>query len=105
MWVFASNGFVSIVEDYEQAGNLLCRSRARQHLAALFPGHRITTTPLRDYRFRVSVPREEATKIIADLVAGIDYNNFKDSIPDDAYHDACSGVWREMYSYQRRQPK
>ena len=103
MWIFASEGFISIVEDYEQPGNLLCRARSKNHLEAIFPGEAVKVTPVRDYRFRVSVPRAAAVKVVTDLASGIDYNNFKDSIPDDVYHDACSEVWGVMYKYQRGQ--
>ena len=103
MWIFTSKGFVSIVNDYERPGNLLCRARAKKHLEELFPGETITTTPKRDYRFRVSVPREVAVRIIANQVENITYNNFKNSIPEHDYHEACSDVWGVMYKYQREQ--
>lgn len=103
MWIFTSVGMVSIVSDYEKEGNLLVRARAKKHLALLFPKEKIETTPLRDYRFRVSVPKAQAAKLMTDMVNDIDYHNFKDSIEDDVYHDACSDIWGVMFHYQRGQ--
>lgn len=103
MWIFTSQGFLSMVADYEQPGHLLVRARNRKHLTALFPGIKVTTTPARDYRFRISVPQAEAVRLVAAQVEGISYHNFKNSIPDSGYHDACSDVWGVMYDYQRRQ--
>ena len=30
------------------------------------------------------------------------YDNFKNSIPDDDYHDVCLDVWRTMWAYGNR---
>ncbi len=100
MWIFTNQGFISAVADFNNQGNLLVRARAKKHLTALFPKAEVTKTPDADYLYRASIPQAEVAKVIADQVQAIDYTNFKNSIPDDEYHAACSGVWHVMYRYQ-----
>lgn len=102
MWIFTNRGFLSIVEDRQQNGCLLVRAREREHLAALFPGREIAETPGRDYRFRTSVPRSEVSETLRREVESIHYPNFKDSLGDARYQQACHEVWKVMFNYQNR---
>lgn len=104
MWIFSRVGFVSVVEDRQTPGNLLVRGRVRADVAKLFPGYPVETTPGRDYRFRTSVPRAAVASIVAEQVRGIDYDNFKNSTPQDR-HAPYMDVWEVMYRMQvRRMP-
>ena len=100
MWVFTNKGYISVVEDFSISGNLLVRSRNRGHLSALFPTAEILQTSDADYRYRTSVPRDEVANLMFNLTQGIDYTNFKKSIPDEEYHSACASVWQIMRRYQ-----
>lgn len=119
MWLFLNNGFFSIVAPTQadpalkaetpsrlpslMKDYLLVRSRRKGDIERVFGSAiRIVTSPDRDYRFRALVPRSAVATIISAQVAGISYNNFKSSIKDNAYHDACSRVWGVMDDYQRR---
>jgi len=100
MWIFTNKGFISAVADFNNQGNLLVRARAKSHLSALFPKAKIEKTPDADYLYRASIPKDEVAVVIAEQIKGIEYTNFKKSIPDDEYHAACSGVWQVMWRYQ-----
>jgi hypothetical protein len=100
MWIFTNQGFISAVADFNNAGNLLVRARAKKHLTALFPKAKVTKTPDADYLYRASIPQAEVAQVVADQVQAIEYTNFKKSIPDDEYHAACSGVWHVLWRYQ-----
>lgn len=100
MWLFTSSGFVSIVQDRDNKENLLVRARVRSHLQALFPQSKVAETLDSDYRFRCTVTRKSVEKVIAKLVASIDYDNFKNSISQPAYHSACQKVWGVMHGLQ-----
>ncbi|MBP7867281.1 MAG: hypothetical protein KA419_15190 [Acidobacteria bacterium] len=102
MWIFTNRGFLSIVDDRHQKGNLLVRARRREHLETLFPGRGIAETPERDYRFRTSVPRAEVAETLRREVESVDYPNFKASLGNEAYHQACHEVWKVMFNYQNR---
>jgi hypothetical protein len=105
MWIFTPKGFVSIVADKTRPGNLLIRARKKKHLRDLFQGVDVTTTQAKDYRFRISIPSEDAARIVAAEIVGIDYPNFKNSIQEHDYHDACLDVWTTMLRFQGRQEK
>jgi hypothetical protein len=108
MWIFTNEGMLSIVSEKPEAPRLLVRARAKGHIEAVFgPRVRVTRTPLRDYRFRAYISRQVVADRIAALLSGIDYGNFKDSIADDPYHDACAGAWGVMlrYQYDAESPK
>lgn len=100
MWLFTSCGFVSIVQDSQNIGNLLVRARVREHLQALFPKVAISVTPDADYGFRATVNRKIVAKVVTDQVNAIDYTNFKDTVVDPDYHSACLRVWSTMHQLQ-----
>lgn len=86
------NCFLSIVEDRDSDGkNLLIRARRARDLNRLgFLEDEILVTPDRDYKYRVSVPREIAENVIGGVVRDINYPNFKQRVHDmqllNAYH-------------------
>ena len=100
MWLFASQGFVSIVE--KPKGSFMVRGRNKKHLENLFPGKKIIETRAADYRWRCIIDQKQLTAFMTRLSTSIDYDNFKNSIEDHAYHGACSKVWGVMNAYQER---
>jgi hypothetical protein len=110
MWIFLNNSFLSVIDPkakYTGGGGpvsstLLVRSRIKGDIEAVFPKAIVTETPDRDYRFRASIPREKVAEAMLDAVNGIDYSNFKGSVPDKARHDAYAGVWGVMHREQER---
>ena len=75
MWLFARDGFVSIVA--VDKNTVQARARDRAHLEKLFPGHEIIATPQADYPYRVILPRSFAAAFAYEQVENIDYSNFK----------------------------
>jgi hypothetical protein len=102
MWLFTSGGFVSIVQDRDDKDNLIVRARVKNHLLALFPKAKVTETLEADYRFRSTLRRKAVEKVVAKQVASITYDNFKRSIGDRGYHDACLNVWDTMRGLQNK---
>ena len=107
MWVFANNSFISIVEHYDQIKYkdvMVVRARRENDLDILFLSHKILETSDSDYRFRVFVPRYEVKGVVASLIDDIDYDNFKNSIPDEEHerHSAYLRVWFEMQKFQQK---
>lgn len=103
MWVFLNDAFLSIVEPKEQAAGrdvLQVRARKKGHIQAVFGDVEVIVAPRADYRYRAFIPRTIVAPIIAQRLMKIDYDNFKDSIQDNDYHDACEEVWGVMNSYQ-----
>jgi len=101
MWLFHPLGFCSVVIDRQRPGRLLCRARVKGDLERLFPKNeeRVTTSTDRDYRFRVSVPKEAVAARLAELAQLINYDNFKEACPADR-HAPYLRVWNVMYDLQ-----
>ena len=96
MWICLNDGFISVVDKARnRKRDLLVRARRPGDLERIF-GVKATTTPAGDYRYRAEVPRATVAQVIATRLAGIDYDNFKNSVPDEALHDAYSACWTVM---------
>ena len=103
MWVVTNKGFMSIVAKDENGrpsglgpeAIVSVRFRRKRDATALFPGYAVTTTPKGDYGFRVFATRTGVARVLVHEALGIDYANFKSSIPDhdEALHDACMEAW------------
>lgn len=105
MWVFLNDAFVSIVEHDRDPDVLLVRARihgdVERFIGPYMPsGVKVRRTPEADYLYRAEVAREAVEAAVADAVRGVDYPNFKDSVPDSSRHTAYSSVWSVMYRYQ-----
>lgn len=104
MWLFTPKGFISIVADKNdsEGPRLLARARSKQHLVDVLGDwidEPFSTYPS-DYAWRAWIKRKDLLTVMDKAVNSIDYTNFKDSIIEDEYHDACLGVWNSMYGYQ-----
>jgi hypothetical protein len=101
MWLFTSNGFVSVVADKNDPTNekLLVRSRDRNHIRSLFPLAKVFSVPLSDYQWRAWVSRDQVTEVVSNNIQNLNYTNFKNSIESDMkYHDACLSVWNSVFN-------
>ena len=103
MWLFTNKGFISVVADRgnPETGDLLVRSRDRNHLAELFPDAEIFSKTPSDYKWRAWVSRKDVAALVLKTVDTLNYTNFKNSIKDDKYHDACLYIWEVMFSEYR----
>jgi hypothetical protein len=108
VWIFTTQGFVSIVEDRNDSRNLLVRARLRGDIERLFPKVKVQETPTADYRFRASIPRELVADRLGRLPYETTYPNFKDAVSKvaadphvDVRRFRYHGVWAEMLAAQR----
>lgn len=112
MWLYTKFGFYSVVHKPPcKCGELLVRARCIDDLKELqtilekkfqFSG-KIIETPKADYAFRMIVPRQTWGEFLASTAMTLDYNNFKDSIPqrDHARHQAFFTCWEAMFTWQK----
>lgn len=100
MWIFTSQGFISAVQHRDKPDTLIVRARRAEHLEDIVPGSTVRQDENADYRYRCEVKREGFKLLIADYIDDLDYDNFKNSIADHEYHDACTGVWTVMHRLQ-----
>lgn len=104
MWLFASNAFLSIVQDPSDTNTLIVRARREGDIETLFPDAEVFRRCERDYLFRAFISREVVAKAAADYVMQLSYTNFKNSVRDRDYHDACTSVWHTMSNLQETPP-
>ena len=101
MWIFTSNGMISIVRHRAKPQMFMVRARQPEVLKKLFPEFEIEETPEADYRYRAIITQSDMIELITDELEDLQYDNFKNSIVDHDYHNACSKVWGVMYNYQQ----
>lgn len=102
MWIFTSKTFLSIVEHPTEAGMLWVRARFPGHIEAAFPEVPVRETPENDYRYRAAVARDAVARWLAREAQDVRYGNFKQSIGENFYHDACLSVWTEMFIWSKK---
>lgn len=98
MWIFSSQGFISIVKHTDKLNILIVRSRFQGHIERIFPKARVEEDATRDYRYRSELPANEVSKAITKLVSEIDYDNFKNSLDmnDERYFESCIDVYNSV---------
>ena len=120
MWISSLVGTFSVVQAGPEPGKrpgaprkLMVRARVRKHLELLQRDHPslrrypiIRSEPGRDYAFRMIVPRTTFARVMAAMVAKLNYGNFKsaaaaspDLEPD--YNSALHDVWAVFRRLQK----
>jgi len=123
MWIFTDLGFFSVVEVDERQGapwgvaeqgsRVLVRARSREQILSLMFEHRkleearVYQIDGADYPYRIVVEKEAWQSVMAALVDGITYHNFKNHVERDsplwetrpAYVDKLHRVWATMASF------
>lgn len=110
MWLITSIGFFSIVEKPtdRRSEALTIRARVKSDLVALRRDYmpslgRIRDSSDTDYRYRATAARIDVSRALAQMVARLDYSNFKSEVAmrqgverAHVYHD----VWEALHNLQ-----
>lgn len=109
MWVMFEDGFVSAVQDRDDASILRVRARDKRSLDVMLDKLRLAgqdvdglepvTSAGTDYRWRVIMPRELFGIFLLEVSDEISYPNFKDQVTltrGKKWHDAFMDVWVAM---------
>ena len=59
MWIFSEQGFVSLVQDRDDASKLQVRARVADDITDTFPGAELFTADGADYRYRARIDRRK----------------------------------------------
>lgn len=100
MWFCMNDAFLSVVENRDDPNTLLVRARVKGHIERVFPAAKTFVKRTADYPHRALVSRGTVAQVMADRITEIDYDNFKDSVPENSLHDAYSRVWGVMRGIQ-----
>lgn len=102
MWVMTTRGFYSVVQHRDEPTKVMVRARCQDdinNLCELIVRDQRTDpfeTPNADYPWRIVTTAVGWTSALTQMSLGIDYDNFKSAVKDDAHHDAYLGVWSVM---------
>ena len=105
MWIMMSDCFLSIVRKDCWPGQLLVRARREGDIEKVFGRPIEVERDLNaDYLFRARIPEEEVAEVMRREVMSISYGNFKDSVRDEALHDAYLTCWHALARTQDPPP-
>lgn len=102
MWIFTRYGFLSIVQHNDYPNILIVRSRFKGHIQRIFGDVEVEKNAGTDYEYRTEIPKAKVAKIISDLIADIDYGNFKNELGvklqqlDKTYVSRCWVAYEAM---------
>ena len=98
MWLFTRHGFVDLVQhpDPEHPDELLVRTQVEADMNAFVrlldeqsgSTHEIKATIDGDYRFLTIAAKDVVAQVVVRLVAGIDYDKFKQAVHFDLGRDS-----------------
>ncbi len=104
MWLFTSEGFVSVVAHNEKPDTLLVRARDEGSLLSLVEatGATLRHTPSNDYPYRLEALREAFSAWVADQITELDYTNYKAHMGSarPEFGDALHDVWAAMHAVE-----
>ena len=104
MWIMTPTSFLSVVHKDCAPDELLVRSRMKGHIEAVFPDAMVTESTHTDYRYRAVLPRTVVAQAMCDQVTNLQYDNYKNSVKNHAFHDALAAVWSIMARLQPTRP-
>lgn len=100
MWLFTTNGFISIVE--HDADHLVVRARDSFSLSPLVQSYNveIRSTPTADYPYRIFLSKDQFKNYLHNQAGLINYKNFKSEVAitrGKKFSDALLKVWSAMH--------
>ncbi len=104
MWLFTSQGFISVVAHNKKPDTLLVRARDEGSLLSLVgaTGATLSQTAHADYPVRIEVSREALSAFLSDEILGLDYTNYKAHMCSarPEFGDALHDVWAAMHAVE-----
>ena len=101
MWIFTTAGFLSIVQHRDTPTHFQVKARTPEPLEHFWPEHDIEAIGWADYRYRITISKEEVTPVITAIIRSVGYTSFKNQCEkDDDYHHALVRIWSVMHNYQ-----
>ena len=102
MWVYTKHGFLAIVQHNSMDDHFQVKSRTIEPLEILWPEHEIEIIDWADYRFRITISKEQVIPVVMEQLSNVDYTSFKDQcLNDEDYYYTLTKVWTIMYNYQQ----
>jgi hypothetical protein len=110
IWIFTLDGFFSAVQDKDDPGRIMVRSRIKEDLENMLARLAIQDVEIlawtgTDYAYRVFIPRPAWRDYLEAMSDGLNYTNFKAAAVDhldQARSTAYHSVWLRLYEWQEQ---
>ena len=108
MWLFTTNGFISIVE--HDADHLVVRARDCLSLSPLAQSYdvEIRSTPAADYPYRLLLSKDQFKNYLHNQAGLINYKNFKSEVAitrSKAFANTLLKVWSAMHGVEDKEAR
>lgn len=97
MWIYLTEGALSIVAHRDKPDHLLVRARHPRVIERVFPKEDMYYNSSADYPYRANVPREVVSDFLTTRLSLMQYDNFKNTVNDYDYSSLLKVVWNEGY--------
>ena len=97
MWIGLNDGWLSIVENWNNDDELLVRARKLIHLTNVFPDCDYFKDSDADYPYRAYISREQVGETIKQRLMATNYTNFKASVEDTQMKALYAEMWNLVY--------
>ena len=106
MWICLNNGFLSCIADPLDPRSLIVRARRKIDLVRVFGRNaEIAEAPQSDYRWSISVGRQEFKKMMNAFIDAIAGTDLTDSVTDRDLHQMYQRFWMEHFEYGEAIPR
>ena len=79
------------------------KARVEVPLMELWPEYEIEVIEWADYRYRITISKNEVMPVLMSAIEDILYTSFKNECDEDEdYHYVLTRVWSLLYNYQER---
>ncbi|MAL11484.1 MAG: hypothetical protein CMF74_17705 [Maricaulis sp.] len=97
MWLFLSNGILSVVNHRDLEDTVLVRARVREHISYYFGNEGIYVDRDADYPYRYNLQKEGFKEFLEEYVDEMEYDNFKNSVRSNDIKRTCMIVWNVIW--------
>ena len=110
MWIFSVTGFYSVVTDSMRKGRVLIRARTKTDLDNLSRLHRQVCPSMEpsildeagDYRWSLSITKDDWVTLVGVLAAAVNYSNFKDAVHKRKDQRSKAAAYLEIWRVMRQ---
>tara|TARA_R100000353_G_C6487598_1_gene190853 strand:+ start:603 stop:929 length:327 start_codon:yes stop_codon:yes gene_type:complete len=93
MWIYLTEGALSIVAHRDKPNHLLVRSRHPDAIERTFRDAEMYFIQDADYPYRADILREDMIDFLTLRLKVMNYHNFKNTVDDEDYSRLLTDVW------------
>tara|TARA_Y100000004_G_scaffold64976_1_gene72940 strand:- start:1667 stop:1984 length:318 start_codon:yes stop_codon:yes gene_type:complete len=99
MWIYLTEGALSIVAHRDKPDHLLVRSRHPDSIRRAFPDAEQYYIQDADYPYRADILRDDVISFLERRLSLLNYDNFKNTVDDYDYSRLLGDVWHTHFRW------